>query len=76
MSFRRRNYPEVLDNLLTTLIGGVAAETHPFPPGDPTGPHRHPLEQPRARSIVSVYGIRNGEQYLFRAGIDYELLPD
>ena len=42
MSFRRRNYPEVLDNLLTTLVGGVAAETHPFPPSDSV-PRSHPL---------------------------------
>jgi uncharacterized phage protein gp47/JayE len=75
VSFRRRNYPEVLDNLLTTLIGGVAAETHPFPPTD-DGPLQHPLEQPPVRQIVSVYGIRNGEQKLFRAGSDYQLQPD
>lgn len=75
MSFRRRNYPEVLDNLLTTLIGGVAAEAHPFPPTD-DGPLQHPLEQPPVRQVVSVYGIRNGEQQLFRAGSDYQLEPD
>lgn len=75
MSFRRRNYPEVLDNLLTTLTGGVAAEPHPFPPAD-EGPLSHPLEQPPVRKIVSVYGIRNGEQHLFRDGSDYRLEPD
>jgi uncharacterized phage protein gp47/JayE len=75
MSFRRRNYPEVLDNLLTTLVGGVAAETHPFPPTE-DGPLEHPLEQPPVRQIVSVYGIRNGQQKLFRVGSDYELKPD
>ena len=32
MSFRRRTYPEVLENLLTTLTGGVASESQPFPP--------------------------------------------
>lgn len=75
MSFRRRNYPEVLDNLLTTLIGGVAAEAHPFPPTD-DGPLQHPLEQPPVRQVISVYGIRNGEQQLFRAGSDYQLESD
>ena len=75
MSFRRRNYPEVLDNLLTNLVGGVAAEAHPFPPSD-DGPLQHPLEQPPVREIVSVYGIKNGEQRLFRAGNDYQLGSD
>jgi len=79
VSFRRRNYPEVLDNLLTTLVGGVAAEPHPFPPTDPSSdnaPLSHPLEQPPVRKIVSVYGIQNGEQRLFRDGNDYQLEPD
>jgi len=75
VSFRRRNYPEVLDNLLTTLVGGVAAETHAFPPTE-DGPLSHPLEQPPVRNIVSVYGIQNGEQRLFRDGSDYRLEPD
>lgn len=75
MSFRRRNYPEVLDNLLTTLVGGVAAERHPFPPTD-DGPLSHPLEQPPVRKIVSVYGIQNGEQRLFRDGNDFQLESD
>lgn len=75
MTFRRRNYPEVLDNLLTTLVGGVAAEAHPFPPSD-AGSLNHPLQQPPVRAIVSVYGIRNGEQKLFRAGSDYQLEAD
>ena len=73
MTFRRRNYPEVLDNLLTQIVGGVAAETHPYPPPDASGPpYRHHLEQPRVRQIVSAYGIRNGESRLFRNGTDYQ----
>lgn len=75
MSFRRRNYPEVLDNLLTSLVGGIAAETHPFPPpgGDAAS---HQLEEPPVKQIVSVYGTRNGEPHLFRAGSDYQLQAD
>jgi hypothetical protein len=65
----------VLDNLLTTLVGGVAAEAHPFPPVDGF-PARHHLEQPPARQLVSVYGTRNGEPLSFRAGSDYQLEPD
>ena len=40
MSFRRRDFPEVLDNLLTEVVGGVAAEAQPFPPpgATPGGP--------------------------------------
>jgi uncharacterized phage protein gp47/JayE len=78
VSFRRRNYPEVLDNLLTQIIGGVAAETHPFPPPGAAadGPIEHVLERPKAQQLVSVYGTRNGESRLFRANTDYELRPD
>jgi uncharacterized phage protein gp47/JayE len=77
MSFRRRGYPEVLDNLLTQMIGGVAAEAHPFPPpgtGDGAAVE-HQLEQPKARSIVSVYGLRNGQSHRFAADA-CELLAD
>jgi hypothetical protein len=32
MSFRRRIFPEILESLLTSMTGGVAAESQPFPP--------------------------------------------
>jgi hypothetical protein len=78
VSFRRRDYPEVLDNVLTEVVGGVAAEAQPFPPpgATPDGPFEHALEHPRARRIVSAYGTRNGESLRFREGVDYELRPD
>jgi hypothetical protein len=78
VSFRRRDYPEVLDNLLTEVIGGVAAEAQPFPPpgATPDAPLEHALERPKAKRIVSAYGLRNGESIRFREGVDYELRPD
>lgn len=76
MSFRRRDYPEVLDNLMTALVGGVSAESHPFPPpGDQTSP-RHLLCVPPGRLLVSLFGVRNGEAHRFRNGADVELSPD
>ena len=67
MSIRRRTYPEVLDNLLTSLTGGVAAEAHPFPPDGAKGPpYRHILQQPPARDIISLYGSRDGKPQSFR----------
>ena len=76
MSFRRRDYPEVLDNLLTALVGGVSAEPHPFPPpGDEAAP-RHLLDAPPARLLVSVFGERNGLPHRFRADTDLELSRD
>lgn len=74
MSFRRRDYPEVLETMLTSLAGGVAAEAHPFPPagGDAEAP-RMVLEAPPARLLVSVHGARNGLSHRFRAGADVEL---
>jgi hypothetical protein len=77
VSFRRRTFPEVLDNLLTDIAGGVAAETHPFPPpGANGGPPRHSLEQPPVGEIVSVYGSRDGQPRLFRNDTDYRLGDD
>jgi uncharacterized phage protein gp47/JayE len=77
MTLRRRTFPEVLENLLTTVTGGVAAESHPFPPPGVNGPpYAHSLQQPPAADVISVYGMRAQESHLFRKGVDYKLLPD
>ena len=78
MTFRRRDFPEVLDNLLTEVVGGIAAEAQPFPPPGalPGAALEHALERPKAKRIVSAYGSRNGESLRFREGVDYELRPD
>ena len=77
MTVRRRTFPEVLDSLLTTLVGGVASEAHPFPPpGTEEAPFEHRLEHPPAADVVSVYGRRNGDTHAFRKGVDYELSED
>lgn len=73
MSFRRRPFPEVLDNLLTNITGGVSAETHPFPAPDENNPYEHILQQPPVAEVQSVYGQRDGETVLFRLGSDYRL---
>lgn len=74
MSFRRRTYPELMDNILTRLIGGIAAESYPFPPATGTAPPlRHPLERPPVKKISSVYGLRNGSGYRFSEGVDFTL---
>jgi len=77
VSLRRRTYPEVVDNLLTTIVKGVAAESHPFPPPDTLQPpFRFRLLQPPVTEIVSVYGSRDGNPQRFRKDIDYTLLDD
>ena len=76
MSFRRRDYPEVLDGLLTALLGGVSAESHPYPPPGDTARPRHLLDAPPARALVSVFGTLNGQSHRFRADRDIALLPD
>lgn len=74
MSFRRRTYPEVMENVLTGLIGGVAAESHAYPPlGGKTTPYEHALENPPVDAIISVYGIRNNQSYAFIKDQDYQL---
>lgn len=76
MTFRRRDYPELLEGILTSLAGGVSAEAHPFPPPGDADVPRMELEAPPARLLVSVYGARNGASFRFRTGTDVELSPD
>ncbi|HRW08411.1 MAG TPA: baseplate J/gp47 family protein, partial [Caldilineaceae bacterium] len=70
MTFRRRTYPELLDNILTTLVQGVSAETHPFPPTD-APPFVTILEHETVAKVISVYGSRNGQSNRFRPEIDF-----
>jgi hypothetical protein len=77
MSFRRRTYPEVLENLLTSLTGGVASESQPFPPpGQSAAPYTLALQQPPASDVVSVWGSRDGQPHEFRKSTDYTLSDD
>jgi Baseplate J-like protein len=77
MSFRTRTFPEVLENLLTSLTGGVASESQPFPPpGQKAPPYTFALQQPPATDIVSVWGARDGEAHEFRKNQDYTLSDD
>lgn len=77
MSFRRRTYPEVLDNLLTGILGGVTAEQHPFPPPGASGaPYTYSLENAAVTDVISVWGTLNGQSYGFNKGSDYSLGDD
>ncbi|WP_020408672.1 baseplate J/gp47 family protein [Hahella ganghwensis] len=77
MSFRRRTYPELMDNILTRLIGGIAAESYPFPPANSSEPpYQHPLERPPVKKITSVYGLRNGSNYAFKQEVDFMLVDE
>lgn len=74
MSFRRRTYPELLENVLTGLIGGVAAESHAYPPiNGKSAPYSHALENPPVDTIISVYGVRNNKSVQFVKDVDYKL---
>lgn len=77
MSFRRKNYIEVMDNVLTGIIGGVTAETHAFPPANGSeSPHTHPLENSPVKNIVALDGTYNGSSHRFVNGVDYTLADD
>lgn len=77
MSFRRRTYPEVMENVLTGLIGGVPAESHAYPPqGGKSAPYEHALENPPVDTIISVYGIRNNQSFQFVKEVDYQLMDN
>lgn len=76
MSFRRKTYPEVSEQLLTTLLGGVAGEQHPYPPPGGRGPARYALLAGPAAEITSVYGLAGGASQVFARGTDYALSAD
>ncbi|ANX05111.1 baseplate J/gp47 family protein [Immundisolibacter cernigliae] len=76
MSFRRKTYPEVSEQLLTTLLGGVAGEAHPYPPPGGRGPARYALLAGPAAEITSVYGLAGGVSQAFARGADYALSGD
>ncbi len=73
MTFRRRTYPEVLDNMLTSLTKGISAEAHPFPPEE-RDPYRHHLLKPPVDRVVSVYGSQGGLPHLFEPDRDYKVV--
>ena len=68
MSFRRRIFPEVLESLLTSLTGGVAAESAAVPAArcDTASVRQRVLQQPPAADVVSVWGTVGGEPHVFR----------
>ncbi len=77
MSFRRKNYIEVMDNILTGIVGGVTAEAHAFPPASGSeAPYSYPLENSPVKNIVSVDGMHNGATHRFVDGVDYALGED
>lgn len=77
MSFRRRTYTEVLDDMLAALVGGVPGEAHPFPPDGPvSGPFVHHLTQPPAGQVVALHGARGGQPHRFREVADWTLTDD
>ena len=77
MSFRRKTYPEIADNLLNRLLGGVSGETHAFPPPNASKPpYSHALERAPAADITSVFGMKKGERYAFAKGVDLDLTID
>ena len=77
MSFRRKNYIEVMDNILTGIIGGVTAEAHAYPPDNGSeAPYSHPLENSPVKNIVAVDGMHNGASHRFVTDVDYTLGDD
>lgn len=77
MSFRRRPYPEILDGLLTSIVGGVASEVHPSPnASDGTDPAAVTLKSDNVSQVLSIWGSRNGESYQFKNGTDFVLSND
>jgi uncharacterized phage protein gp47/JayE len=77
VSFRRKNYIEVMDNILTGIVGGVTAEAHAFPPANgSSSPYSHPLENSPVKNIVAVDGLNNGGTRRFVKGVDYALAED
>ncbi|MEJ2199622.1 MAG: hypothetical protein P8X63_01200 [Desulfuromonadaceae bacterium] len=76
MSFRRKTYPEITDQLLNRLLGGVSGESHAYPPAGAREPFSHLLLNAPAAQITSVYGLFNGGSAQFTKDADYSLSRD
>jgi hypothetical protein len=69
-----RPYPEVVDDVLITVVGGVANEEHVFDERVAEYDLSQPVES--ARGVRSVTGIgSDGARRTFEQGTDYQLVP-
>lgn len=69
MTFRRKSYQEIVDELLGDLTSGIVDEAHQFESGKDT----YDLNSTPVRNISSIRGAFDGLPYTFASG-DYELV--
>src|SRR5205814_1040745 len=68
-----RPYQEIVDDVLTAVVGGVVNEPHLFD----VKVDLYPLSEPAdpGRGIRSVKGTAGGRHRIFQAGVDYQFVP-
>jgi hypothetical protein len=75
VQFYERSYQEVLDDILTALVGGIVNEPKVYVKGQDT----YPLDQPPVQGIRAIVGTVDAdgqgseEWYTFIGNVDYEL---
>lgn len=74
MSYAAEPYAQFVDDLLTSLTGGVSREQFRFVPAD--APFRLSPPGPVIRSTLQVYGQTNAAFARFRLDRDYTFTPD
>jgi phage-related baseplate assembly protein len=71
VSYAAEPYAQFVDDLLTTLTGGVVRERFSLVPED--APYRLSPPGPIVKNTVHVFGIANGTFARFRSDLDYTL---
>jgi len=69
MSFKRKSYEEIRDNIISQLTKGVVNERHTYSRGQA----RYSLETPSASRIVKINGYTDGQDTTYAEGRDYRL---
>jgi len=69
MTFIRKKYTEVVEDILNRLTGGIVDEMHTYRAGITD----YPLEHTPVKAVISVRGLINGEYHTFLQDTDYKL---
>jgi len=69
MSFKRKSYEEIRDNIISHITKGVVNERHTYSRGQA----RYSLETPSASRIVKINGYTDGQDTTYTEGRDYRL---
>lgn len=72
MLFLKKHYPEIVEDILTQLTGGIVDESHSYS----STQQEYPLKYTEVKNVVSMAGQVNDMSYSFKEGVDWRLIGD